>query len=315
VAVPSISGSPNVFNVNGTIISGSVAGGNLSVNGHLLSTSGSLTQTFIGGSTLLYNQTSGSAYDNSGNSIQPESGTPYPVNPPYYNVNGTLISIDNSSAKPVVSEYGSYPYSSGSPNNPAGRDFFVVQGNSGYTSGWDSSGSPLNKIYTPPTMINLAQTISINANLGVRDIAVAQDPQVAGDGRNAEALFLLQTNKTNMMQVNTSYTSPAFGGSPLVNLLDSNSGSPVSDNIDKYNTQRVTELGLTIQQANTMSTQHKNLLSVLTSNRESVAGVNLDEEAANLMKFQRSYQASIRMMTAVDDLLNRVINNMGKAGM
>jgi flagellar hook-associated protein 1 FlgK len=52
-------------------------------------------------------------------------------------------------------------------------------------------------------------------------------------------------------------------------------------------------------------------LDVLTKDRESVNGVSLDEEAANLLTYQRSYQASIRMMTAVDDMLDRVINHMG----
>jgi flagellar hook-associated protein FlgK len=209
--------------------------------------------------------------------------------------------------------YPAYPYASGSAN-PLGRDFFVVNGDPGWSSGWTASGSmSASGSYTPPSMINIAQTISINTALdNVRNISVAQDPHVSGDGRNAEALFLLQTNKTNLMQVNNSYVPgvPA-SGSPFTALLDPVSGSPISDNLDNYNSQRVTELGLTIQKSDTMSTQHKNLLDVLTKDRESVNGVSLDEEAANLIKYQRSYQASIRMMTAVDDMLNRVINNMG----
>ena len=229
--------------------------------------------------------------------------------------------LDDPVPSPTVtvasgSPYPAYPMTTTGSPNPLGRDFFVVNGNPGYSSGWNSSGSPTvsgSFVYTPPSMINIAQTININSALdNVRNIAVAQDPQVSGDGRNAEALVLRQTNKTNLMQVNNGYIAgvPATG-TPVTALLDPVSGNPVSDNLDAYNTQRVTDMGLTIQKSDTMSTQHKNLLDVLTKDRESVNGVSLDEEAANLLKFQRSYQASIRMMTAVDDMLNRVINNMG----
>jgi flagellar hook-associated protein 1 len=228
-----------------------------------------------------------------------------------YGLDDTVPSATSGSS-PVG--YPPYPYSSGSAN-PMGRDFFVVQGDPGWSSGWTSSGSmSVSGSYVPPSMINIAQTISINTDLeNVRNIAAAQAPQVSGDGRLAEALFLLQTNKTAMKQVNNSYI-PGGAGSPVTNLLDPVSGNPVTDNINKYNTQRVTEMGLTIQHSDTMASQHKNLLDVLNKDRESVNGVSLDEEAANLIKYQRSYQASIRMMTAVDDMLDRVINNMGSVG-
>jgi flagellar hook-associated protein 1 len=215
------------------------------------------------------------------------------------------------------SPYPAYTYNTTGSPNPAGRDFFVVAGYPGWSSGWNASGSATvsgSYAYTPPSMVNLAQIIGVNSELDdVRKIGVSQTAQVSGDGRNAEALFLLQTSNTKIMQVNQSYT-PATGGSPLINLKDSGGVNNLSDNIDKYNTQRVTELGLTIQKSDTMSTQHKNLLDVLVKDRESVNGVSLDEEAANLVKYQNSYNASIRMMTAVDGMLDRVINHMGTVG-
>jgi flagellar hook-associated protein 1 FlgK len=49
--------------------------------------------------------------------------------------------------------------------------------------------------------------------------------------------------------------------------------------------------------------------------RESLGGVSLDEEAANLVRFQKAYQAAARVMTTYDDMLNQVINNMGRVGL
>ena len=61
--------------------------------------------------------------------------------------------------------------------------------------------------------------------------------------------------------------------------------------------------------------QHENQTSVLNAvrgQRESVSGVSLDEEAAELMKFQRAYQASARVISVIDEMLDLVVNSMGR---
>ena len=42
--------------------------------------------------------------------------------------------------------------------------------------------------------------------------------------------------------------------------------------------------------------------------RESVSGVSLDEELTRLLIFQRAFEASARLITVADDLLQTVIN-------
>jgi flagellar hook-associated protein 1 FlgK len=41
--------------------------------------------------------------------------------------------------------------------------------------------------------------------------------------------------------------------------------------------------------------------------REAVSGVSLDEEAANLMRFQRSYEAAARVLTTADDMVRTIL--------
>ena len=43
-------------------------------------------------------------------------------------------------------------------------------------------------------------------------------------------------------------------------------------------------------------------------NRDSLSGVNLDEEASNLLRFQQAYQASAKVITVADDILNTLLN-------
>lgn len=48
-------------------------------------------------------------------------------------------------------------------------------------------------------------------------------------------------------------------------------------------------------------------MNQIQSLRESVSGVSLDEELANLLSFQRSFEASARMITVVDELFQTVL--------
>ncbi|MCM1577905.1 MAG: hypothetical protein NC078_03800 [Ruminococcus sp.] len=49
--------------------------------------------------------------------------------------------------------------------------------------------------------------------------------------------------------------------------------------------------------------------------RESVMGVNMEEEGANMMTYQKWYNAISRMMTALDEMLDKLINGTGRVGL
>jgi len=53
------------------------------------------------------------------------------------------------------------------------------------------------------------------------------------------------------------------------------------------------------------------VLQQLENLRQSVSGVSLDEELTRLTQFQYAYQASARVMTALDSMLDTLINRMG----
>jgi flagellar hook-associated protein 1 FlgK len=49
--------------------------------------------------------------------------------------------------------------------------------------------------------------------------------------------------------------------------------------------------------------------------RQNVSGVSLDEEMADMLRFQRGYQASARVMSTIDDMLDTLINRAGRVGL
>lgn len=73
-------------------------------------------------------------------------------------------------------------------------------------------------------------------------------------------------------------------------------------------------MGVRAQEANRMVENTNILKSQVENQRMSVSSVSLDEEMANLIRFQHAYNAAARSLTAVDELLDRIINNMGIVG-
>ena len=61
-------------------------------------------------------------------------------------------------------------------------------------------------------------------------------------------------------------------------------------------------------QANIESTAQAAILSQAQSAQQSISGVNLDEEAANLQRFQQAYQASSKVMQVAGVMFNSVLD-------
>jgi len=55
-------------------------------------------------------------------------------------------------------------------------------------------------------------------------------------------------------------------------------------------------------------------ISELSLKLEETKGVSMDEEMTNLMKYQRAFEASSRLITTIDEMLSRLVNNLGTGG-
>jgi len=84
--------------------------------------------------------------------------------------------------------------------------------------------------------------------------------------------------------------------------------------INGYYIGQATKLGLEVNDANRRARDNRLVANSLDQLSEAVGGVSLDEEAANLVKAQRAFQAASRLMTAIDQMLDEIINGMGLVG-
>ncbi|HEY5227643.1 MAG TPA: flagellar basal body rod C-terminal domain-containing protein, partial [Opitutaceae bacterium] len=104
----------------------------------------------------------------------------------------------------------------------------------------------------------------------------------------------------------------ALGVANLANQTFSTSGSDSIDGtFDTFYAGTVSGFGQTLAGVNSQVTDQTSIQTITTNQRNAVSGVNLDEEMANLLKYQRSYQASAQVFQTVDSLLDTVITTMG----
>jgi len=128
-----------------------------------------------------------------------------------------------------------------------------------------------------------AGDIAVNAAL-LADVGKVQAAGVAGaSGDNAVALALAQLGSQPQASFNQLTFSQSYG-------------------------QTVAKLGQALSAANAQSADQKVLTDMLQRQREAASGVSLDEEMTELVKYQRAYQASARLISTIDQMFDEVMN-------
>ncbi|MCB0874141.1 MAG: flagellar hook-associated protein FlgK, partial [Thermoleophilia bacterium] len=84
--------------------------------------------------------------------------------------------------------------------------------------------------------------------------------------------------------------------------------------LDGYWASMVSTLGVDTDQAQRLARVQQTVLDVAQGRRDSTSGVNMDEEVADMVRFQQSYNAAARMITTLDGMLETIVNRMGMVG-
>ncbi|GAB2729243.1 flagellar hook-associated protein FlgK [Nocardioides pakistanensis] len=73
----------------------------------------------------------------------------------------------------------------------------------------------------------------------------------------------------------------------------------------------VTNFGVSVASDRRLADNQRVLTAQVDASRESLAGVNIDEEMVNLLAAQRAYEGASRVITALDSVLDTLINRTG----
>lgn len=104
----------------------------------------------------------------------------------------------------------------------------------------------------------------------------------------------------------------ALGIANLANQTFATSGGDQIDGtFSGFYDNSVSGFGQTLAGVNDQATNESNIQTLVGTQRSSVSGVSLDEEMANLLMYQRSYQASSQVFETIDSLIDTTVNSLG----
>ena len=119
-----------------------------------------------------------------------------------------------------------------------------------------------------------------------------------------------QAGDTYAVQPNTYPTLDAGNAQAMLDLRDLAlfDGGPLTDGYASL----MASIGTRVQSAKTTMTVSVNIATQLETDRTSVSGVNLDEEAAKLLQFQQAYQAAGKMLQISQSIFDTLMQNLGR---
>lgn len=162
----------------------------------------------------------------------------------------------------------------------------VTSVNAQHSSGYGLDGTQND--FFDPTKTTSAD-IALNSSLTANKIAAAgQDPtSVSGPGDNTGAVALAKLKSAS--------------------LTFTVAGTATSATMSSYYNAFVSSVGIDAENAANSTAQSGSFLRQLNALRESNSGVSLDEEMTNLIKYQRAFEASAKVINAATDMLDTVM--------
>jgi flagellar hook-associated protein 1 len=88
-------------------------------------------------------------------------------------------------------------------------------------------------------------------------------------------------------------------------------GDDIDGTFSQHYATTVANFGQTLSTTNARVGEQTSIETLVRGQRDGVSGVSLDEEMTDLMKYQRSFQASSRVIQVIDDLLDTIVNRLG----
>ena len=148
-----------------------------------------------------------------------------------------------------------------------------------------------------------AANIKINEDWirGIVKLKAKQDPTSGSTQNDNINKFIDNLNKDQKFEVKV----PATG----------NTSTIYTGNFYNYYVNTIeSTLGIEQQSTKNLLDNHVTVINTIAQSKDQVSGVSLDEEGVNLMQYQQSFTAASRLMTSLDEVLDKLINGTGVCG-
>jgi flagellar hook-associated protein 1 FlgK len=145
--------------------------------------------------------------------------------------------------------------------------------------GFDLNGVAGTNLFTPPPVSGAGAAARLSVAITDPALLAASSDGTPGSNGNAEVLYALRNQAVISSQTPTDYYSGIV-----------------------FNVGNVTANATAEQNASAL------VLRQLNDQRASISGVSLDQEAANLVRYQQAYSASAQVISAINSMMQTVIN-------
>lgn len=155
-----------------------------------------------------------------------------------------------------------------------------------------------------------SQTITLPAgvtNVSVGDVLTVDATAGAGSPQENVVVSAVSFNPVTGQESFTATFANAHAGPVSIT-------SAQTQTLSQYYGQTVSQMGVDAQTASAGTSSQTNLSQNIDKVRQSIDGINIDEETQNLIKFQNAYQATARTMNVMDSMLGTIINSLGVGG-
>lgn len=168
---------------------------------------------------------------------------------------------------------------------------FVRSFNKQHAQGIDFDGNQGgNFFYEPGTPAVNSINFKVDPDVSINPSKIAASSLYDGESNNGNVSLLIELRKSTSM-------FPSLKGTP-----------------DDYIKSLLSALAVDCSQAKRMTANSEALVSQTENRRISESGVSLDEEMTNMVKFQHAYNASARMITTLDSIMDTTVNRLGLVG-
>ncbi len=173
---------------------------------------------------------------------------------------------------------------------------FATQFNETHSQGYDLNGDPGQAVFGGVDQIDGAAK---NLTLLIDDPKQLAFSAKAGEPGNSENLQQLIDLKNAPIAIDTSKLDPAEAEKfkNAITVLDGKS-------IHSSYTGMTGDWAIKTAQLEADTTAAKSLVEQAEGERDSVSGVNLDEEAANIMNYTQMYQANAKVISTAQQLFD-----------
>lgn len=150
-------------------------------------------------------------------------------------------------------------------------------------------------------------------------VAASNRPNEEGNGRWALELSNMQfTNISGTFTFGAGLVPSAAGAANTngISINMPNNGTGLDGfTFQNFYTGMIGDLAVMGDKAITNQFNAETQMITISNARSSMNSVSLDEEMTNMITFQQAYNANARMITVVDETLEKIINGMGRVGL